>query len=145
MVNVDWERPENTLPRPGIHFARVDKCELKKSKNGDDMFVVDLVEGNFGGKLIRDWIMLEGKMWGAGKHALIALGLGGQASIEPMDLVGKTAYVCIKHEPYSFIDKKSGKEIERLDAKVDKQATDPWCGYLPPDKIPEGYDPESPF
>jgi hypothetical protein len=147
MANVDWNRPEHDLPREGWHFAKIEKCTFKKSKKGmgDEMFEVELVEADFGEKLVTDWIMLEGKMWGAGKHALIALGLEGKANIDEMDLVGKTAYVFIKHEPRTYFDNKTGKEVKKVDARVDKQATDPWCGYKPNNEIPDGFEPLAPF
>jgi hypothetical protein len=145
MATVDWQRPEHDLPKEGWHFVRVGACKEKRSKNGDLMFEVELVDADFGGKLLKDWLMLEGKMWGAGKHALIALGLGDKPEIAEMDVVGKTAYVYVKHEERLFKDNRTGKEVKRMEAKVAKDATDPWCGYSAQDKIPEGFEPSTPF
>lgn len=119
---------EGGLAAEGWHLIRVSNCERKTSQKGDAMYSIAL-ERPTGEFIGYDNIMLEGKGNGMGFQKLYALGgaedLGDSVRYDdPDELVGRQAYVYIRHGEYQ------GKTKCEVDIQMGS------CGYLPENKPP---------
>src|SRR5688572_14187666 len=92
------------LPPEGIYPIRVAKAEERKGKKPphNRYFGLQLVDDRSGEPLAFHTLMLEGKGWGYGKAALIALGIDEQFNGELVaaELIGRRAWAALKFEVY---------------------------------------------
>jgi hypothetical protein len=110
-----------TLP-DDTYKVIVTEAEDRVSKSGNPMFAVTLrvVDGDYAGRLIWDYITLSEKARGLFVSRMGALGVTPELlnDLEPADiahvLVGRTAYVATKAETYN----------EKTSAKVKRYTSD---------------------
>lgn len=142
MAKVNWQDTGDDIPQPGIYLAEIKSAKERRSGNGTNMFEVQLFDPMTGRELCVDYIMLEGKGWKIGREKLLALGVDmTKDDVGEADVVNRLAYVAIVHETRTF-EGKDGKPKTVVDAKVDREATSPWCGYWHETQKPEGYEPK---
>ena len=131
MATVDWTPFDPNMPA-GIYLAEVEKCEEKRSKNGDLMFAVKLRSVDFGRDLCMDWYMLEGPARNMGTGKLKALGFTGtEPSIDPVDLLGRRCFVNVA--PSTYRSPKTGEEsVSMKPTKCDGASLGYWPESAPP-------------
>lgn len=94
-----------TIPR-GVYHAKVSEVEETQSKSsGNDMLAITLTiaRGDYSGRLLWDYIVLNEQSEWKLKQFLTAVGTiangsGEKGAFDPADLVGRTIQVNVKHE-----------------------------------------------
>jgi hypothetical protein len=84
------------LPPAGTYRVRISSVTLKRSRKGDQMLVVGLLDDKTGDDLCQDYWMLEGKGIRSGNQKLQAFGMDPTAAeFDETDLVGRCGYAAI--------------------------------------------------
>ena len=143
MATVDWTPFDPNIPA-GIYLAEVEKCEEKRSKNGDLMFAVKLRAVDFARDLCMDWYMLEVPARNMGTGKLKALGFTGtEASIEPVDVLGRKCFVNVA--PVEFVNQRGEKQSNLRPTKCDGASLGYWPESAPPAGVSKPDPDTTPF
>lgn len=133
----DTSNPVVGVPRqtdavaPGTYEAEIRWVEEKTTKNGDPALSIRLVEVGTGAHLCWDYLNFAGKGAGITQKKFAALGVelvSGQ-HFDGRDLVGKKAFVSLKHEP-------SWSNPKEMEAKVNINNFRDYCGFWPHSQPP---------
>lgn len=94
------------LAAEGWHLVRINRCDQKRSKDGELMYNWSMVDSKTREFIGYDVIMLEGKGNGIGIKKLLAIGLAedhgdGYDYAEPSQCDGTEAWAYIYHDTYS--------------------------------------------
>lgn len=124
----DVEQSGSRIVDPGRYLAEVTDAIAKTSRNGDAMLQVTFHDAARGTMLCRDYIMCSGPGLPMGYAKLVALQVidpeKDEVEFESWDLIGRTVWLHLIHDSYSYTDKVTGQVKSGVSCKPNANRDD---------------------